>query len=38
MHYNSGNKEKAKENWNKLIMLYDGYQAAETAKQLLKNI
>ena len=38
MNYNSGNKERAKESWNKLIKLYNGSQAAETAKQLLKNI
>ena len=38
MHYNSGNKEKAKDSWTKLIELHNGSQAAETAKQLLKNI
>lgn len=38
MYYNIGDKEKAKESWLKLIELHDGTQAAETAKQLLKNI
>ena len=38
MHYNSGNKEKAKKSWNTLIEQHDGSQAAETAKQLLQNI
>jgi tetratricopeptide (TPR) repeat protein len=38
MYYNSGNKPKAKENWEKLIQLHDGTQTAETAKQLLENI
>ena len=37
MYYNSGDREKAKKSWDKLIELHDGSQAAETAKQLLQN-
>lgn len=38
MYYNTGEKEKAKEYWNKLIRFHEGTQAAETAKQLIQNI